>query len=38
MRVAAQRDLELMAEDQALERQIPARSKGSNQRAKHKQE
>ncbi len=32
MRVGAQSDLELMAEDQVLEREIPARANGSNQR------
>jgi hypothetical protein len=33
MRVGTQRDLELMAEDQVLEREIPARSNGSNEGA-----
>ncbi len=38
MRVGAQRDLELMPEDQVLERQIPAGSNGSDERTKHKEE
>jgi hypothetical protein len=38
MRVGAQRDLELMAEDQVLEREISARSNGSDEYTKHKQE
>ncbi len=33
--VGAQRDLELMAEDQVLEREIPTRSNGSNEGAKN---
>ena len=37
-RVGAQRDLELMAEDQVLKREVPARSNGSDERTKHKQE
>ncbi len=31
MRVGAQRDLELMAEDQVLEREVPARANGSHE-------
>jgi hypothetical protein len=38
MRVGAQRDLELMAEDQVLQREIPARSNGSGERTQHKEE
>jgi hypothetical protein len=38
MRVGAQGDLELMAEDQILEREIPARSNGSDERTKRKEE
>jgi hypothetical protein len=38
MRVRAQGDLELMAEDQVLEREIPARANGSDERTKHKVE
>ncbi len=38
MRVGAQGDLEVMAEDQVLEREIPARSNGRNEGAKDKQE
>ena len=38
MRVGAQGDLELMPEDQVLERQIAARSKGSDERTKHEEE
>jgi hypothetical protein len=38
MRIGSQRDLELMAEDQVLEREIPARSVGRAERTQHKQE
>ncbi len=38
MRVGAQRDLELMAEDQVLEREIPARANRSDERPQHKEE
>ncbi len=38
MRVGAQRDLELMPEDQVLEREIPPRSNGGDERPKHKEE
>jgi hypothetical protein len=38
MRMGAQRDLELMAEDQVLEREIPARSHGRAERTQHQQE
>ena len=38
MRVGAQGDLELMAEDQVLEREIPARSNGSGEGTKHNEE
>src|SRR2546425_8308287 len=38
MRVGAQCDLELMAEDQVFEREISARSNGSDEGTKHKQE
>jgi hypothetical protein len=38
MRVGAQRDLELMAEDQVLEGEIPTRSNGSGERTQHKEE
>jgi hypothetical protein len=38
MRVGAQRDLEMMAEDQVFEREIPARSNGSGERTQHKEE
>ncbi len=37
MRVGAQRDLELMAEDQVLEREIATRSNGSDERPQHKE-
>ena len=36
MRGGAQRDLELMAEDQVLEREIPPRSNGSKERMEGK--
>jgi hypothetical protein len=36
MRVGAQRDLELMVEDQVLEREIPPRSNGSKERMEGK--
>jgi len=38
MRIGAQRDLELMAEDQVLEPEITARATGSDERPNHKQE
>ncbi len=38
MRVGAQGDLELMPEDQVLEREIPARSNGTDERTKGKEE
>ncbi len=38
MPAGAQRDLELMAEDQVLEREIAARSNDGDERTKHKQE
>ena len=38
MRVCAQGDLELVAEDQVLQRQIPAGSNGSDERTKHDEE
>ncbi len=37
-RVGAQSDLELMPDDKVLEGQIPVRSNGSDERAKHKEE
>jgi hypothetical protein len=37
MRVGAQRHLKLVAEDQVLEREIPARSNGSDERTQHKE-
>ncbi len=37
MRVGAQRDLELMAEDQVLEREIPTRSNRSDEGPQHKE-
>ena len=36
MRLGAQRDLELIAEDQVLEREIPPRSNGSKERMQGK--
>jgi hypothetical protein len=38
MQVGAQRELELLAEDQVLEREIPARANGSDGRTKRKDE
>ena len=38
MRIGSQRDLELMAEDQVLEGEIPTRSNRSNERPQHKEE
>ncbi len=38
MRIGAQGDLELMAEDQVLEREIPTRSNGSDEGPQHKEE
>jgi len=38
MRVGPQGDLELMAEDQVLERESPARSNRSDERPKHKED
>ncbi len=38
MRIGAQRDLELMAEDQVLEREIPTRSNRSDERTERKEE
>jgi hypothetical protein len=38
MRVGAQGDLELMAEDQVLQREIPARANRSDERTNHKEE
>jgi hypothetical protein len=35
MRVGAQRDLELMAKDKVLEREIPARANRSDERPQH---
>ncbi len=38
MRIGSQRDLELMAEDQVLEREIPTRSNRSDEGTQHKEE
>ncbi len=38
MRIGSQRDLELMAEDQVLEREVPTRSNRSDEGTQHKEE
>jgi hypothetical protein len=38
MRIGAQRDLELMAEDQVLEREIPTRSNRSEEGTQYEEE
>jgi hypothetical protein len=38
MRIGSQRDLELMAEDEILEREFPTRSNRSDEHTQHKEE